>query len=446
MIRILSLVIALGLSLNVDSPADPANSVFQVIVTTPDGGVRKGSAFVFHLDGHPDHPTFAYLLTAAHVILGDLAKDGTPVKDSTPVADVAKSVSVRFGPAQGDLWSLQLESIRIPLDWKSAGRDFAVLRVDITGRQFEPLPLTFDSPQPQTSFNAYGFPGDFTIPYPYGGQTQGIAGANNPYLWIVAAGTIPQGLSGGPALLTSGEAFAIVEGWPSSAPELRYLAPLTLIGSWLQDNVPHFVSPTVANRFQLRASVVSRALVTTTQEPFEKRNQSVNVGCEESRTDTISYLVAPGTTLVDGSARWDQVDNIKSQQMSKALFNGSELVATGTIVGLDKNLGGLNCPGGGHATLVLSGVVSRKSTTLNNTVVDVGSSELGESAVTFSLPQGIEIRALRVDIRPLGSTGAFSSINVNINPTSTTVLEQVFFGKRFRVSADSSSLKIERIS
>jgi len=81
-----------------------------------------------------------------------------------------------------------------------------------------------------------------------------------------------------------------------------------------------------------------------------------SVGCGETQSASLEVTLPAGATDVTYSARWVDQSNIKSSTQS-ARQEGQRLIATGTITGLDRQsiLGIPNCPGGGHATLVLTG-------------------------------------------------------------------------------------------
>ncbi len=81
-----------------------------------------------------------------------------------------------------------------------------------------------------------------------------------------------------------------------------------------------------------------------------------SVGCGQTQSASVEVTLPPDAIDVTYSARWVDLSNIKSSTQS-ARQEGQRLIATGTITGLDRQyiLGIPNCPGGGHATLVLTG-------------------------------------------------------------------------------------------
>ena len=86
-------------------------------------------------------------------------------------------------------------------------------------------------------------------------------------------------------------------------------------------------------------------------EPFSVR-QYVNVGCASTSPGNVEYALPENAYEVQRSCSWEDRSNIKSASCATELA-GSTVRASGSIVGLDKQL--FNCPGGGHATLVLMG-------------------------------------------------------------------------------------------
>lgn len=112
----------------------------------------------------------------------------------------------------------------------------------------------------------------------------------------------------------------------------------------------------------------------TTDEPatFSTRSGQVTYGCEENNSGAAIATLPDGAKEVNCTAGWVDLSNTKTQSAS-CVVGGSTVTASGTVRGRDRECivsdiltGGLfravvgrrtacNCPGGGHATLQLSG-------------------------------------------------------------------------------------------
>lgn len=105
----------------------------------------------------------------------------------------------------------------------------------------------------------------------------------------------------------------------------------------------------------------NRVATEPVQSSFTNSSSSIEVGCEETKSTTVAYTAPEEARQLNGQAAWVDANNIKSDSHN-AVPNGNVITATGTITGLDTVCIGLfgacaakNCPGGGHARLVLSG-------------------------------------------------------------------------------------------
>lgn len=105
---------------------------------------------------------------------------------------------------------------------------------------------------------------------------------------------------------------------------------------------------------------------------FSQRGSYASVGCEEGQSGTAVANLSDKATEIACTAQWVDTSNIKNQTASCAV-GGTNVTASGTVSGRDRNCfaadiisGGLlsrvvgkktvcDCPGGGHATLVVSG-------------------------------------------------------------------------------------------
>ncbi len=104
------------------------------------------------------------------------------------------------------------------------------------------------------------------------------------------------------------------------------------------------------------AAVLPRPPIYQTVE-FANSGPSINVGCGESATSQVSFTLPPNAQVVSSAATWVDTNNIKGVTGS-ASTSGGIVTASGTVTGVDpQNFGfGIrNCPGGGHARLMLKG-------------------------------------------------------------------------------------------
>ncbi|MDX0760535.1 hypothetical protein GOD62_32565 [Sinorhizobium medicae] len=126
-------------------------------------------------------------------------------------------------------------------------------------------------------------------------------------------------------------------------------------------------------RFVMRGEL-NGILKKKTDEPatFSVRSGQVTYGCEENNSGSANYTLPDGAKEVNCTAGWVDISNTKTRSASCAV-GGSTVTATGTVRGRDRECivsdilsGGIfravvgrrtacNCPGGGHATLQLSG-------------------------------------------------------------------------------------------
>lgn len=120
---------------------------------------------------------------------------------------------------------------------------------------------------------------------------------------------------------------------------------------------PRPAPPEVAASSPATVAASSSPRVVYRSLPFSMPSASVNVGCGTTATTSVTFPMPTDGELESASARWVDTRNISSatQQVSTV---GSNVVATGTIVGLNFQvlpLGIRNCAGGGQGTLELTG-------------------------------------------------------------------------------------------
>jgi|HubBroStandDraft_6_1064221.scaffolds.fasta_scaffold26823_3 hypothetical protein len=195
--------------------------------------------------------------------------------------------------------------------------------------------------------------------------------------------------------------------------------------------------------YEVRASVLGkRVKVSTATEPFSKPAPSTDVGCEEGKGTSVSYDFPAGVTIASHNARWDSLNNIKSHEAHSELKDHA-VVATGSINGLDKQV--FNCPGGGHGTLVVFGTLNRSTESSEpSPAIAIGTSELRKDTVTFSAPSDADLRIekYRIEMRPQGSSSAFTPVDVPVSESGVGQIQQTQFGTAFRIDASGRTLKV----
>jgi hypothetical protein len=98
------------------------------------------------------------------------------------------------------------------------------------------------------------------------------------------------------------------------------------------------------------------------EQVFSVSSPSINVGCEESGNTQVAYAAPEGWEIVEAQAAWTGASNLKSSGTEPVQLQPLHVTASGSIRGFDRYdvaFGLRNCPGGGHATLVLSGRIRR---------------------------------------------------------------------------------------
>lgn len=87
---------------------------------------------------------------------------------------------------------------------------------------------------------------------------------------------------------------------------------------------------------------------------------SVNVSCEEWASTEVRLPIPNGSRVLNVSAQWVDLQNTTDTRQSVETVNGV-LIATGAIRGQAKRslMFGMECPGGGHGTLQITGSFTR---------------------------------------------------------------------------------------
>lgn len=137
------------------------------------------------------------------------------------------------------------------------------------------------------------------------------------------------------------------------------LAVLTVRAVRRPDPVLH---PTdSAHKFDLSVVLsVIGSKIETSQVPFRVGSGSINLGCEEVRSAHVEYPLPEGAENATATAKWVNADNLDGED-ANASITGSMAIGSGRIRGRHRTLF-LNCPGGGHGELVLTGQYQLKKT------------------------------------------------------------------------------------
>ena len=101
--------------------------------------------------------------------------------------------------------------------------------------------------------------------------------------------------------------------------------------------------------------------LTYEERPFSATGSSVNVGCGQTASSTVIYGLPNNAQVVSLVANWINTSNLSNVVATPVVLPDANAVqVTGTITGLRPQqilLGISNCPGGGHGTLTISGVI-----------------------------------------------------------------------------------------
>jgi hypothetical protein len=144
--------------------------------------------------------------------------------------------------------------------------------------------------------------------------------------------------------------------------------------------------------------------------PFSTSSGQLNVGCGDSATTSVTWVVPTGSTQINPQASWQRTDNLKGQNQ-RATVEGNVAKATGTITGQDRQWTG-NCPGGGHGELVLSGTYAIDQDapdtattigTLQDTVPEHGQATFQIPATKGAVLQGCELHITSTSTNLVGN-------------------------------------------
>ena len=150
--------------------------------------------------------------------------------------------------------------------------------------------------------------------------------------------------------------------------------------------------------------------------PFSTSSGQLNVGCGDSATTSVTWVVPAGSTQINPQASWQRTDNLKGQSQ-QASVDGNVAKATGTITGQDRQWTG-NCPGGGHGELVLSGtyVIEQDAPDMVTTIGTLQDTVPEHGHATFQIPatEGAVLQECELHITST-STNLVGNLTLSLN-------------------------------
>lgn len=291
-----------------------SGSVFKVFVYTTenDDVPYEGTSFVIYQVGSANNPTL-YLMTAAHVLLGQKANDDANLDQITKIC-VRYSHNGSWQITRDENGGFKGGSVFIPIKWSSFNHDFALLKVVQAGRPVKALPISELNPKVNDGFTAFGFQHGSNIGTPINGTLQSLAGVS-AQPWFLGDVNISPGNSGGPVFANDG-VFALVEGRINEDGAVKALVPISLARHFLEDSIPGFSFHTARN--------VKRVVT-----------KPLSVDCLEKKVETVSLQVpvSYGEELLSASAGFDKPQNLKSHRVNSVKTLGNVVTVEYEIVG-----------------------------------------------------------------------------------------------------------------
>jgi hypothetical protein len=166
------------------------------------------------------------------------------------------------------------------------------------------------------------------------------------------------------------------------------LAVLTVRAVRTPEAIPHPAD--TARKFDLSVVLsVTGSKTEVSQVPFRVGSGSINLGCEEIRGSHVEYPLPEGAANATATAKWVNVDNLDGED-ANASITGGVAIGTGHIRGRHRTLF-LNCPGGGHGELVLTGQYELKKTLPTEPTIlkSIGDITYRGQIFTVSLPSSL---------------------------------------------------------
>jgi hypothetical protein len=217
---------------------------------------------------------------------------------------------------------------------------------------------------------------------------------------------------------------------------------LSKISSWADSEVTFSgqASPG-APLYELTADFTGSKTATTSQPaPFRVSGGYTSVNCEETKPGSAQFTAPPNATEINGNAVWVNTDHISSQSQSVAI-TGLTATATGSIRGVNKGMFS-NCPGGGHAELVLNGtysvpVVSTDPFTQSSTVT-----ASSDSSIVVPSGDGVKLNTISMKFHRKACPNLFDEANFNVPDDANRNVQQTSRNGFFTVSYDRGNLTI----
>jgi hypothetical protein len=185
----------------------------------------------------------------------------------------------------------------------------------------------------------------------------------------------------------------------------------------------------------------NKTATTSKAVPFTQSGGYTSVNCEETKPGSAQYTAPAGATQINGSAVWVNTDHISSQSQSVAIA-GLTATATGSIRGVNKEGMFSNCPGGGHAELVLSGtynvpVISTDPFTQSSTVTAAS-----DSSIVVPSGDGVKLAAISIKFHRKACPDLFDEASFNVPDDPNRNVQQTSRNGFFTVSYDRGNLTI----
>jgi hypothetical protein len=158
----------------------------------------------------------------------------------------------------------------------------------------------------------------------------------------------------------------------------------------------------------------------------------------------VRYEIPDHATVLTHAAAWVDVDNIKDKSAESHIVAG-QVVATGSVRGRDKEF--FNCPGGGHATLELTTIERVSESRVESPPIEIGSSEVRGSLVSFNAPDdtNLRTRAYRIDLRPMSSSEKFAGIELLGCADESRDTYRTVFGQNFHVKCIGQAIFVDPV-
>jgi hypothetical protein len=154
--------------------------------------------------------------------------------------------------------------------------------------------------------------------------------------------------------------------------------------------------------------------------PFSTTSGQLNVGCGDSATTSVSWVVPAGSSQINPQASWQRTDNLKGANQ-QATVEGNVAKATGTITGQDRQWTG-NCPGGGHGELVLSGtyLIDQDAPDTSTTIGTLQDTVPEHGQTTFLIPatEGVVLQECELHITST-STNLAANLTLSLSAAAT---------------------------